>query len=148
ERVSVDSDGTQGNGLSRAAALSADGRYVAFFSVATNLVPDDTNGWSDVFVHDRETGKTERVSVASDGTQGNGSSRDPALSADGRYVAFGSNATNLPEDVDSNGPQYDLFVYDRHTRHTELVNVASDGTQGGPFNASPVLSADGQFVAF
>src|SRR5437016_2271806 len=69
-RVSVASDGSEGNAASSGAALSADGRFVAFHSAATNLVAGDTNGTNDVFVHDRQTGITERVSVASDGTQG------------------------------------------------------------------------------
>src|SRR5438094_377963 len=76
-------------------ALSADGRFLAFASVATNLVPGDAHGFQDVFVHDRMTGHTELVSVASDGTQGNGRSFFPALSADGRFVAFVSSATDL-----------------------------------------------------
>src|SRR5213594_4186234 len=88
ERVSVASGGTsEGNDVSLGSALSADGRFVAFDSAATDLVAGDTNGVSDVFVHDRQTGTTERVSVASDGAQGNGSSGGffafPALSAAG-----------------------------------------------------------------
>src|SRR5207253_2716603 len=94
-RVSVASDGTEGNDVSLGSALSADGRFVAFDSAATDLVAGDTNGTNDVFVHDRQTGITERVSVASDGTQGNKASSYPALSADGRFVAFDSDATNL-----------------------------------------------------
>ena len=74
ERVSVAADGTQGNGYSITPSISADGRYVAFYSVASNLVPGDTNGTTDVFVYDRQTDTIERVSLASDGTQGNGSS--------------------------------------------------------------------------
>src|SRR3989441_8288781 len=94
ERVSVVSGGTEGNNASLGSALSADGRFVAFDSSATDLVAADTNGVSDVFVHDRQTGTTERVSVASDGAQGNGESSllsfafPPPLSADRRFVAF------------------------------------------------------------
>src|SRR5206468_8005529 len=95
ERVSVPSGGTEGNGFSAGPALSADGRFVAFHNTATNLVAGDTNGKTDVFVHDRQTGTTERVSVASDGTQGNGPSSGAALSADGGLVAFHGTATNL-----------------------------------------------------
>jgi Tol biopolymer transport system component len=95
-RVSVASDGTQGNDASWACpSISADGRYVAFSSWASNLVPGDTNGVRDIFVHDRVTGQTTRVSVASDGTEGNGHSDLPSISADGRYVAFASEASNL-----------------------------------------------------
>src|SRR5262249_43185861 len=90
QRVSVASDGTQANDRSGFPALSADGRVVAFESLATNLVPRDTNRDWDVFVHDRQTGMTERVSVASDGAQANGPSTWGSLSADGRVVAFRS----------------------------------------------------------
>src|SRR5437867_12560165 len=89
ERVSVAGDGTQGNSTSQFPAISADGRFVAFQSWATNLVPESTNGrwWSDVLVHDRQTGTTERVSVASDGTHGDSWSHDAAPPADVPPVA-------------------------------------------------------------
>src|SRR5438094_565922 len=151
-RVSVASDGTEGNDVSLGSALSADGRFVAFDSAATDLVAGDTNGVSDVFVHDRQTGTTERVSVASDGAQGNGSSGlvtfafPPALSADGRFVAFVSFATNLVAS-DTNGAT-DVFVHDRQTGTTERVSVASDGTEGNAASAGATLAADGRFVAF
>src|SRR5439155_1436556 len=146
ERVSVASDGKKGNDGSRGAALSADGRFVAFHSTPTNLGPGDTNGATDVFVHDRQTGTTERVSVASGGTEGNGFSAGPALSADGRFVAFHSTATNLVAG-DTNG-KTDVFVHDRQTGTTERVSVASDATQGNNASSYPALSADGRFVAF
>src|SRR5439155_1055443 len=115
ERVSVASDGTQANAFSGEASISADGRFVAFASLASNLVSGDTNGADDVFVHDRRTGVTERVSVASDDTQGNGASvvctPSPSVSADGRFVAFASQASNLVPG-DTNG-RVDLFVRDR-----------------------------------
>ena len=109
-RVSVASDGTQGNAWSFHPAISADGQYVAFYSLASNLVSGDTANW-DTFVHDQQTGQTARVSVASDGTPGNVDSYAPAISADGRYVAFDSNASNLVSS-DTNGRQ-DIFVHDR-----------------------------------
>jgi Tol biopolymer transport system component len=146
-RVSVASDGTQGNGESRYPSISADGRYVAFMSYASNLVPGDTNGKADVFVHDRLTGQTTRVSVASDGTQGNGDSWGwPSISADGRYVAFESSASNLVPG-DTNG-RADIFVHDRLTGQTTRVSVASDGTQGNNSSVWPSISADGRYVAF
>src|SRR5262245_17805320 len=86
---------TSGNSASLSPPLSADGRFIAFASDATNLVSGDTNDTTDVFVHDRETGETTRVSVASDGKQGNDYSRDPDISDDGRYVVFESAADNL-----------------------------------------------------
>jgi Tol biopolymer transport system component len=95
ERVDVAAYGTLGNQGAETPALSSDGRYVAFFSFATNLVPGDTNGTYDVFVKDRQTGAIERVDVAADGSQGDSAGQNPTLSADGRYVAFHSAATNL-----------------------------------------------------
>ena len=95
ERVSVASNGTQANGWSSSPSISADGRYVVFYSAASNLVPGDTNGAYDIFVYDRQTDTIERVSVANNGTQGNNSSWSGSISADGRYVAFSSNASNL-----------------------------------------------------
>ena len=95
ELVSVDSTGHQANADSLSPAISADGRYVAFISAANNLVFGDHNGFGDVFVHDRVTGVTELVSVDSTGHQANADSLSPAISADGRYVAFISTANNL-----------------------------------------------------
>ena len=107
ERVSVSSGGAQGNGDSFDPAISADGRFVAFGSDATNLVPGDTNNAYDVFVRDRQTGKTQRVSVSSGGAQGNDSAR-PGDLAGGRFVAFWSRATNLvPGDTNNT---FDVFV--------------------------------------
>jgi len=111
ERVSVSTGGGQSNGNSYFPALSADGRFVAFDSEASNLVPGDTNGISDVFLRDRLMGTTERVSVGPNGVQGNEESDEPALSADGRFVAFGSWASNLvPGDTKD---WHDVFVHDR-----------------------------------
>ncbi len=148
ERVSVATGGTQATGGdSYNAAISADGRFVAFYSAAGNLVSGDTNGTDDVFVHDRQTGTTERVSVATGGTQATGgTSYNPAISADGRFVAFQSSDIDLVSG-DTNGA-YDIFVHDRQTGTTERVSVATNGTQatGDSFNAA--ISADGRFVAF
>jgi Tol biopolymer transport system component len=145
-RVSVAGDGTQANGGSFNTAISGDGRYVAFGSGADNLVPGDTNGIHDVFVHDRDTGGMERVSVAGDGTQANYGSDAPAVSADGRYVAFESFADNLVPG-DTNGT-YDVFVHDRVSGSTERVSVAGDGTQANHYSSAPAISADGRYVAF
>ncbi len=145
-RVSVASDGTQGNGPSWHASISADGRYVAFDSAATNLVPNDTNNWQDVFVHDRLTGVTTRVSVASDGTQGDHGGEEPSISADGRYVAFLSEATNLvPDDTND---EFDVFAHDLATGQTSRVSVSSDGKQGNGASDSPSISPTGRYVAF
>jgi hypothetical protein len=148
-RVSVSSDGAQANGHSTRSMISADGRFVAFHSVASNLVEADTNGVGDVFMHDRQTGQTSRVSVTSNGTQANGESVITGISADGRFVAFSSWALNLVE-ADTNGVG-DAFVHDRQTGQTTRVSIASDGTQANGenlFDPLPVISADGRFVAF
>lgn len=147
-RVSVASDGTQANGSSLGQpSISDDGRYVAFYSVADNIVSGDTNGYADVFVHDRQTNESTRVSVASDGTQGNGDPSDPSISADGRFVAFNSAANNLL--IGDNNGTRDIFVHDRQTNETTRVSVASDGTQGnGDSTGQPSISDDGRYVAF
>ena len=94
-RVSVGPNGTQSKDGSAHPSISADGSFVAFESWARNLVPNDTNDWLDFFVHYRKTGQTSRVSVNSNGNQGNKISFAPSISADGRYVAFGSESDNL-----------------------------------------------------
>ncbi len=145
ERVSVDSSGAQGLGESLDGSISADGRFVAFDSSASNLVPGDTNGCVDVFVRDRLLGTTERVSVASSGAQGDWHSTLPVISADGRYVAFRSSATNLVPGV--NGPGQ-LYVHDRQSGTTEKVSVSSSGVQGDSGSLLQSISADGRFVTF
>ena len=145
-RVSVDSAGNQGNSFSNSPSISADGRFVAFTSEASNIVPGDTNSKPDIFVRDRLTNTTTRVSVDSAGNQGNDGSNSPSISADGRFVAFNSDASNLvPEDT--NGYR-DIFVRDTLTNTTTLVSVDSAGNQGNFFSFTPSISADGRFVAF
>ena len=146
ERVSIASDGSQANRDSEAPSISSDGRIVAFISDATNLVAGDTNGAQDVFVHDLDTGITERVSVASAGTQANDDVFTLSLSANGRFVAFGSYATNLV--AGDTNTVIDVFVHDRNTATTERVSVATAGTQANDESVSPAISSDGRFVAF
>jgi len=155
ELVNVSSNGTHGNGISTAGGVSADGRFVVLASGASNLVPGDTNGVSDVFVRDRLLQTTERVSIATGGTQANASSGDAfggqsaaSISGDGRFVVFESNATNLVPD-DSNGRR-DVFVHDRLTGSTERLSVATAGGSGNADAAGrpPVISRDGRVVAF
>jgi Tol biopolymer transport system component len=146
QRVSLATDGAQAHGLSQFPSISADGRYVAFTSFATNLVPADSNGFSDIFVRDRQSGTTERVSLDSAGEQGNGDSDYPSISADGRYVAFTSFATNLVAG-DTNGFN-DVFVRDRQSRTTELVSVDSSGEQGNGGGGTNSISPNGRYVAF
>jgi Tol biopolymer transport system component len=146
ERISVASDGTPGNWASGQPCISADGRYVAFVSSANNLIPGDTNDEWDIFLHDRETGETTRVSVASDGRQASGNSQLASISADGRYVAFQSSANNLVPGDTNNAS--DVFVHDRLTRETTRVSVASDGTEAIGLCHYSSISADGRYVAF
>src|SRR5690606_3362616 len=146
DRVSEPLPDTGNGGDSLVPSPSSDGRYVAFYSFASDLVDNDTNGRADVFVHDRRTGTTERVSVGSGGAQGGAGSFAPAISADGRFVSFYSSAPNLVEG-DTNG-QSDVFVHDRETAETHRVSVTTDGSHasGGSFVSS--LSADGRLVVF
>jgi Tol biopolymer transport system component len=151
ERDSTSSSGQQANSYSWGPMISADGRYVAFTSDASNLVAGDTNGQWDTFVHDRQTGKTERVSVNSAGRQAVGGYSAgqfyaAAISADGRYVAFSSTATNLVPG-DTNGA-LDVFVRDRQTGQTERASVNSSGTGGNADSALVSISPDGRFVLF
>jgi len=146
ERVNVDSSGVEGNNPSDTASISADGQIVAFWSWASNLVAGDTNAYPDVFVHDRATKITERVSVDSSGVEGNSDSFTASISADGQIVAFSSLASNLVAG-DTNGDS-DVFVHDRATGITERVSVDSSGVEGNGNCYGPSISADGQIVAF
>src|SRR6476661_2769775 len=145
-RVSVDSAGNQGNRDAYGASISADGRFVAFESNSSNLVPGDPNNRDEIFVRDLSTNTTTRVSVDSAGNLGNGYSYTPSISADGRFVAFYSDATNLvPGDTNNT---YDIFVRDTLTNTTTRVSLDSAGNQGNGYSYSPSISADGRFVAF
>ncbi len=156
--VSAAPDGTPGDFASFSPSLSADGRYVAFSSGATNLVTGDANGAiQDVFVHDLQTGQTVIVSVASDGTQGNKASYDPSISADGRYVAFESTATNLISS--GTNDDYEIYVHDRDADgdgvfdeagaiKTVRVSIDDDGNRANTHSFNPSISGDGRYVAF
>jgi Tol biopolymer transport system component len=145
--VSVESGGALGDDFASLAAISSDGRYVAFQSLATNLVPGDTNGVTDVFVRDLVAGTTEIVSVDSSGVIGNSHSGAPSISADGRYVAFQSFATNLiPSDATLGN---DVYLRDRVAGTTVQVNLTSSGVQTVTGTGTePSISADGRYVAF
>jgi Tol biopolymer transport system component len=147
EMVSAAAGGAQANGESAFPAVSADGRFVAFESRAANLVPGDTNGGGDVFVRDRQSGTTERVSVPAGGAQADGGSYFPAISADGRVIAFESVARNLvPGDTDGRGG---VYVRDLNSGTTERVSVSTRRAPArGAFWRSPSISADGNLVAF
>jgi Tol biopolymer transport system component len=154
-RVSVDSGGAQANGLSVNPSVSVDGRYVAFESVASNLVANDTNNSSDIFVKDRQTNAVTRVSVKSDGTEAAGDSNMPRITPDGRFVVFSSKAVLVADDTNTCGPPAspspscrDIYVHDMTTGETTRVSVASDGTQANNDSIDPAMSADGRYVVF
>lgn len=154
-KVSVPATGTDANLPSNRALISADGRFVAFHSNASNLLPvgQDTNAARDVFVRDRLLGRTTRVSVSSFGAQGNGQSRYPSISSDGRFVAFESlSSTFAAGDVANT---WDTFLRDLNTNVTVLISVdMAGGPAGGSGDAfpdcctGPSVSADGRYVAF
>ena len=146
ERISVASEGTQANDLNLFNAISDDGRYVAFESMASNLVANDTNGQRDIFIRDRVEKTTERVNVASDGTQANNHASLHSISDDGRYITYCSNASNLV--ANDTNKQSDVFVYDRVEKTTERISVASDGTQANGYSHFGSISGDGRYVAF
>lgn len=146
-RVSVSSTGAQADaGSGNAAKLSADGRYVVFSSIASNLVPGDSNGVEDVFRRDLRTGCTTRVSVAKGGGAANGPSWYPVVSADGTRVAFLSFATNLAGEVD--GTMSQVFLRDLVRGKTALVSVGHDGVAGNGLSGTGGISADGTRVVF
>jgi hypothetical protein len=156
-RVSVSSAGLEADGASNQAVASADGRHVAFRSEATTLVAGDTNGVSDIFVHDRSSSSTLRLSLGPAGIQANARSDRPSMSATGRFVAFESWASNLVAG-DANG-EPDVFVVDRDVdadgvfdepgaTSLALVSVSSAGVPGNRASYRPVLSADGRFAVF
>lgn len=156
-RVSVASDGTQCDNHNDSPAISADGRYVAFTSVASNMVTGDTNGVSDVFLHDRQTGITTRLSVTTDGTQGNGESFGAAVSADSRYVAFTSAASNLVVGDVNRCPGWgstvlgtcrDVFLHDRQISTTTMVSSFVGAVPANGPSEAAALNSDGRFVAF
>jgi|GEM_PF-970110 len=155
-RVSVSSGGAEGDAESSRASVSADGRYVAFYSDADTLVPGDM-GLRDVFVRDRQTGVTIRVSVDSAGLPGNDKSDRPSISGTGRFVAFASDADNLvPNDL--NGVR-DIFVHDRDVDQdgmydeagaiaTSRVSASSSGLESNGRSNMPAISSDGRYVVF
>src|SRR5512138_1721737 len=146
-RASVSSAGAQANSYAFEPAISGNGRYVAYFSDASNLVPRDTNGWNDVFVYDTQTRRVERVSVTSEGRQVARGGQEPALSDNGRYVAFGSDAPDLVPG-DTNNFQ-DIFVRDRIRDTTVRVSVTSAGDQQtGGGAAAPEISGNGRYVVY
>lgn len=127
-------------------AMADNGRYVAFSSLSTNLIPNDNNSSRDIFVRDMEAGTTTRVSVGSDGTESNSDSIRPFISSDGRFVCFVSTSTNLSQN-DSDWDK-DIYMHDSETGETILVSQSMDGNAGNGDSTKPAVSADGQWVVF
>ena len=146
ERISVATDGTQGVYPSVRPRISADGRYVVFESLSPNLVPADTNGRTDIFLRDRQSRTTVRLSVAANGTQAAGTSTNESISPDGRFVTVTSDAPNLVPG-DTNGLS-DVFLLDRRTGGLTLVSTNQAGQQGNSSSDSGIVSADGRYVVF
>ncbi len=145
-RLSVGIGGTDTNDASFSPSMTPDGRYVAFYSVASNLVPGDTNGRPDVFVRDTLANTTIRVSVDVMGRQVEGDSIRPSISADGRFVAFSTDAQIVPQDADA---FFDIYVKDLLTGSVERVSVTSTGGAANNHSGfAPSISADGRFVTF
>jgi Tol biopolymer transport system component len=138
--------GLAGTGPSTDPAISADGRYVAFWSQASDLVPNDTNGNYDVFVYDSQTGAVELISVGTGGVSGNGPSIMPAISGDGRYVCFESGTTNLVSPPSSG--IFQIFVRDRLAGTTQIASIDSGGAEANNTTEFCDISADGRFVSF
>lgn len=157
--VSEDTDGTEpwwgdgapvvlANSFSTAPSISANGRYVAFYSGASNLVPNDNNNRKDVFVRDLKDGTTVRISVSTSGEEGNSDSIRPSISGDGRYVVFESKADNLvPSDTNEIG---DIFIHDMHSGITKRISEPIEGIEGANYYDSfrARISSNGRFVTF
>lgn len=144
--LSRSSAGVLGNGPSGAPVISANGNLVAFESLATNLVSGDTNTWGDVFVKNRTTNATTRVSLGTAGVQGNRESNSAGISGNGRFVAFRSLATNLVFGDTNESP--DVYLNDTLTGLTTRISVDSANVQGNDYGVWPVLSNDGRYIAF
>lgn len=129
-----------------AGSVTDDGQYVAFASIADNLVTNDTNGFVDIFLHDRQTGDTIRISNGLGGAETNGDSALPRIRADARYITFSSTASNLVAN-DTNDKD-DIFVYDRDTEETSLVSLSTASLQGNESSFTSDISADGRHLAF
>ncbi len=145
-RVSISYDGTEVLTNSDSSLIGDNGYYVIFESEASDLVENDTNGKSDIFVYDRVERQVSRVSVASDGSEGNGSSTHPAISREGRIIAFVSTSSNLVPGDDNNSA--DIFVHDLDTGITVLVSKSSSGVIGNGDSSDVFVSCYGDYVVF
>lgn len=144
--ISVNAQGQAANGISDRSAISPDGNWVAYQSSASDLVAGDTSNQSDIFLYDRSTTTTTRISLGLNGAQSDGLSSSPRLSQNGRFIAFESLATNLV--VNDTGNVQDIFVYDRTSGNTVRVSISSTGAAANNHCLHPALSGDGRFVVF
>jgi len=147
-RVDISSSGAQANAGADQPRISYDGRYVVFESPATNLVPSDTNGQDDVFIHDMQAGTTSIVSVSSTGTQGNQISYFPDVSADGRFVVFESSSSTLVSGISGAGVGDQIYIKDMSTGAIKALSVTSGGSRGNGASSSAHISCDGNVVTF
>lgn len=145
-RVSISSENIQGDQYAWKPKISSNGRYIVFESEATTLVENDENGYGDIFVFDTETQTTQLVSVNSEGEQVNYHAEYPAISGNGRFIAFVSRATNLGETV--SGTYYHIYVHDMVSGETKLISESSDGTLANAISHYPSLSFDGNLIVF
>ncbi len=147
--VSKNSSGALANGNSRKPSISADGRYVAFESYATNLVDGDNNGMQDIFVRDVTGSLTTVVSISSGGggAFGNRNSSNAAISGDGNFVVFQSGSTNLVPSVGTSGASH-IYLYNRTNGILEIISKSPEGVQGDGDSVEPQISYDGRFVVF
>ena len=146
ERISVTSTGQQANATSIFPDISGGGRFITFYSEATNLVPNDTNGVEDVFLHDRLTGITERISVTTNGVQSNGASIFPNISNDGRYIVYESDGNNLVPNDTNNAT--DIFLYDRLNQTTQRISLNSAEEQGNGNSSYAIIAANNRHVTY
>lgn len=145
--ISVNNTGTQANNGSVNPAINYDGRFVLFTSLASNLVEDDTNGCFDIFLYDRLNNIIRRVSINSEGDQGNDHSAEQSdINSDGKFVVFESDASNLVLD-DTNGVK-DILVADLNMNQIERVSVSTLGEEGNDSSLFPSISSDGRYVLF
>lgn len=139
-------NGSVSYGESSEASINADGNYITFTSNGDNLVSNDANGCSDIFVYDVNSGKTMRVSVSSNGSESDSNSYESSISADGRYITFASYASNLVEG--DSGYYSDIFVHDRNSGTTTRISVSSTGEEADGDSFAPSISGDGHYVVF
>lgn len=145
-RIDISTSGGQANGPTISVALASGARYVAFESLASNLVAHDVNHASDIFIRDRVSHRTRVISVSSTGRRGDGSSREPSISANGRYVVFNSAADTLvPGDTNQ---AEDVFIRDVKNHTTHRISVSSSGAQANNSSFLPQISSDGRYVVF